>query len=243
MTNKLSWIFIALLAIFAGAGMTLTFAPETALMTFVFVLTGWIISLCLHEYAHAATAYRFGDTTIAASGYLTLDPRTYFHGAGSLVLPVIALILGGVALPGGAVMVRTDLIRKPWQQSLVSLAGPAATLVCAAIVYAAAATITAPWLYDAMILLIFFLVMAFIINVLPIPGLDGFGAISPYLPASVRNAIPPQVGGLMMLGLLAIVFFFGFQVIMPVMRTVFEALGISLNPVAEAFGRFRFWSA
>ncbi|NIB30732.1 hypothetical protein HBB16_01690 [Pseudonocardia sp. MCCB 268] len=37
---------------------------------------GWARPLCLHEFGfHAITAYRGGDTSVAAKGYLTLDVR------------------------------------------------------------------------------------------------------------------------------------------------------------------------
>ena len=37
-------------------------------MTFIFVLVGWIFSLCLHEFAHAAVAYLGGDTSVRVTG-------------------------------------------------------------------------------------------------------------------------------------------------------------------------------
>ncbi|MBW8735532.1 MAG: site-2 protease family protein, partial [Asticcacaulis sp.] len=139
MKTEISWTFLGLVAAWLVSGLGLVAYPQFAgLGTFVFVLLGWIISLCLHEYAHAATASAFGDTTIADSGYLTLNPRHYFTGAQSLILPVLAVIFGGIALPGGAVMIRNDLIRTRWQRSVVALSGPFVTLVCTLLAYAAA---------------------------------------------------------------------------------------------------------
>ena len=136
MKTEISWAFIGLFAAFGLAGAALVVAPEyAALATFAFVLLGWVISLCFHEYGHAATASAFGDTSIVERGYLTLNPVHYFNGFGSLVLPVIALVIGGIALPGGAVMIRTDLIKQKWQQSLVALAGPAMSLISALVCY------------------------------------------------------------------------------------------------------------
>src|SRR6201993_3250828 len=63
---------------------------------FIFVIAGWVVSLCLHEFGHAFTAWRFGDHDVAVRGYLTLDPRRYSHPALSLVLPMIAILLGGI---------------------------------------------------------------------------------------------------------------------------------------------------
>ena len=242
MKTEISWTFLGLVAAWLVSGLGLVSYPQYAgVETFVFVLLGWIISLCLHEYAHAATASAFGDTSIAGSGYLTLNPRHYFTGAHSLILPVLAVIFGGIALPGGAVMIRNDLIRKPWQQSLVALAGPFTTLVCTLVTYAAAQYVGDGLLGDALILLTFFELMAFVLNMLPVPGLDGFAALRPWLPKSIGAMIPPQVGGLIMVAGLIAVFFYGYHIIGPIMRVIADATGLDLHPVGRAMDRFHFW--
>ncbi len=123
MKTDISWNFLGLCAACLLAAAGLLMVPQLApIETFLFVLLGWLVSLCLHEYAHAAFAYAFGDHSIEERRYLSLDPILYFRGS-SLILPLVALISGGIALPGGAVLIRTDLIRKRWQQSVVALAG------------------------------------------------------------------------------------------------------------------------
>ena len=242
MKTEISWTFLGLVTVWLASGFGLVSYPQYAgVGTFVFVLLGWIISLCLHEYAHAATAAAFGDTSIKESGYLTLNPRHYFTGAQSLILPVLAVIFGGIALPGGAVMIRNDLIRKPWQQSLVALAGPLTTLVCMLVVYAGAQYVGEGLLGDALILLTFFELMAFVLNMLPVPGLDGFAALRPWLPRSIGAAVPPQVGGLIIVAGLIAVFFYGYHIINPIMRVIAEATGLDLHPAGRAMERFHFW--
>lgn len=242
MKTEISWTFLGLVAAWIGAGLALAAYPQFAgIATFAFVLLGWVVSLCLHEYAHAATASAFGDTTIADSGYLTLNPRHYFTGAHSLILPVLAVIFGGIALPGGAVMIRNDLIHKPWQQSLVALAGPATTLACTLLAYAGAQYAGEGLLADALILLTFFELMAFVLNMLPVPGLDGFAALRPWLPKALAAAVPPQVGGLVTVGALIAVFFYGYHIVNPIMRFVADATGLNLHPVGRAMDRFHFW--
>ncbi len=246
MKTELSWNFIGLVAAFGGAGAALIALPDFApIATFAFVLLGWVISLCLHEYAHAATAAAFGDTTIAGRGYLSLNPVLYFTGATSLILPVIALVLGGIAFPGGAVRIRPDLIRERWQQSFVALAGPGATLIATVVCYLTAQGISgndgAILLHDALILLTFFELMAFVLNMLPVPGLDGFGAVVPWLPKRLTAAIPPQVSGLITLGLLVIIFAFGFRIILPIMGFIVHGLGLDLSAFGAAYHRFHFW--
>ena len=78
---------------------------------FIFVIAGWVVSLCLHEFGHAFTAWRFGDQNIEVRGYLDLDPRRYTHPLLSLVVPVI-IAFGGIGLPGAAVYVRTSFMTR-----------------------------------------------------------------------------------------------------------------------------------
>ena len=68
---------------------------------------GWLVSLCLHEFGHAYTAWKYGDRDVEVRGYLTLNPLKYTNPLLSLGLPVLFIALGGIGLPGGAVYVRT----------------------------------------------------------------------------------------------------------------------------------------
>jgi hypothetical protein len=107
--------------------------PLAYVGVFTFVIAGFLVSLCLHEFAHAYTAWRFGDRDVEVRGYLTLNPLKYSHPLLSLGLPALFIALGGIGLPGGAVYVRTSWMTKR-QKTLVSLAGPATNLVFAIVV-------------------------------------------------------------------------------------------------------------
>jgi Zn-dependent protease len=158
------------------------------------VFSGWVLSLCLHEFGHASTAFVGGDRTVASKGYLTLDPRRYATLGLSLGLPLLFLLLGGIGLPGGAVWINQGLIKKPGMRSLTSLAGPAANLILAAVLGASIATglfDSRPTLLLGMSFLALLQVSAALLNLIPIPGLDGFGALAPFLPESTLRAIAP----------------------------------------------------
>src|SRR6266511_4356506 len=90
-----SVIFLSLAALFVFSGWMLWsgFGNERV-DAFLFVVSGWLVSLCLHEYAHALLAYRAGDVGVAERGYLTLNPLKYSHPVLSIVLPLLALVLG-----------------------------------------------------------------------------------------------------------------------------------------------------
>lgn len=147
------------------------------------VIGGWAVSLCLHEFGHAFTAFRGGDHSVAAKGYLTLDPRRYTDPMMSLVLPIFLIIIGGIPLPGGAVWIDRHALRGRGRESLVSLAGPLANLtlglvLTVSIIY----TDPNPILAAGLSYLALLQLLAFVLNMLPVPGLDGYGVIEPYLP-------------------------------------------------------------
>src|SRR6202022_4456 len=123
-------IFLAIVAVtvFGGVLAWLEGVDGGALAyagVFIFVIAGWVVSLCLHEFGHAFTAWRFGDRDVAARGYLTLNPLKYSHPLLSIALPLVFIALGGIGLPGGAVYVRTSGMTTR-QRTIVSLAGPLA---------------------------------------------------------------------------------------------------------------------
>ncbi|MFL6109982.1 MAG: site-2 protease family protein, partial [Catenulispora sp.] len=132
--GPISPIFLALIAGFIASGIALWrgFGSDRA-GVFIFVLCGWLISLCLHEFMHAAAAYWGGDHTVANKGYLRLDPRVYGHPVLTFVLPLFFLLIGGLPLPGGAVAIESHRLRGKWKDSLVSAAGPAVNVVFSAV--------------------------------------------------------------------------------------------------------------
>jgi Zn-dependent protease len=151
------------------------------------VLGGWAVSLCLHEFAHALVAHRSGDLSVRARGYLTLDIRRYTNVALTLVLPVLFLLLGGIPLPGGAVLIDHGAIRSRAARSLVSFAGPAVNLVLGLVLVLVVAGVPMPiGLAAALSCLALIQVLAFVLNILPVPGLDGFGVLEPYLSPGAR---------------------------------------------------------
>ncbi|HEY2793096.1 MAG TPA: site-2 protease family protein, partial [Micromonosporaceae bacterium] len=125
-------VFIGILALFVVGGvLAWSDLGSPGFDVFLFVVGGWLVSLCLHEFAHALVAYRSGDTGVVDRGYLQLNPLKYAHWLLSIALPLLFIIAGGIALPGGAVMIDHGRIRSKARDTAVSLAGPAVNLVFA----------------------------------------------------------------------------------------------------------------
>jgi Zn-dependent protease len=175
-------------------------------------LIGWILSVVLHEFAHGAVAYWGGDWTIRERGGLTLNPLQYVDPFMSIILPAIFLLMGGLPLPGGVTYIRRDLLRGRTWETAVSLAGPAMNflifLACAlplhpAFGWANYAVHPSQWtngqaFLAAMAMLQF---TAIVLNLAPVPPLDGFGALLPWLkPDTQTKLTAPGVGMMMFIG-------------------------------------------
>lgn len=214
---------------------------------FAIVTILWMFSLCLHEFAHAWVAYRGGDHTVAEKGYLTLNPIRYLHPVHSLIVPLLFLLLGGIGLPGGAVYINRSLLRSRGWDSAVSLAGPAMDL--ALILFLGLAFKTGVIPADrtqlstlALAFLLQIMVGALILNLLPVPPLDGFQAIGPWLPRAWQERIYPFSGSAMFVLLLALWF------IPPLNHALWDAVRavctlFDVEPAWSWLGqrKFRFW--
>ncbi|MFD0856148.1 site-2 protease family protein [Actinomadura adrarensis] len=222
---------------------------------FAFVVAAWVVSLCLHEFGHAYFAFRSGDHSVGTRGYLTLNPAKYADPILSFAFPVLFILLGGIGLPGGAVWIDRHAIQGRLKHSLISLAGPLANIVFAGVLAALFASFADAehWVFwGGVAFLAFLQVTAALINLLPIPGLDGFGIWEPYLPRDfVEKA--NQYGGYIFIGLLAALW-----LIPPVNEAFFDiALGVCgaiglgefpfemalpVNPIGWGHALFEFWN-
>ena len=190
-------VFLALLAITGGTGALLwlnVFPAGLPIVTVTFITAGWITSVCVHEFGHALVAYLGGDRSVVGHGYLSLNPLLYTSIFLSLVMPIAFLLLGGIALPGAAVYINRSALRSRLWDSGVSLAGPAGTSLCGLLI---AIPFLIPnhlgWMnphssfFAALAFLGFIEAFALVLNLLPIPGLDGFGIIRPWLPYAAQD--------------------------------------------------------
>jgi Zn-dependent protease len=213
------------------------------------VLIGWIMSVVLHEFAHGLVAWMGGDYTIRERGGLTLNPLQYIDPLMSIILPAVFLLMGGVPLPGGSTYIRRDLLRNKFWESAVSLAGPAMNflifLILCAFLHPRFGWInqmvpmndwsTAQKFVAGMA---FLQLYAVLLNLIPVPPLDGFQMIAPYLPVDlrVRLSTPPWSSMLFFAYFLVIMNSQDLQIaILRVMFRVMGALGVNPFLTYEAF--------
>ena len=154
-----------------------------------------LVSLSIHEAAHAWAADRLGDPTARLLGRLTINPIAHIDPIGTLLLPGIA-ILTSLPIIGWAkpVPVNLNQLRHPRRDFMyIAAAGPASNLLQALALSGAA------WLmfpgglensFAGLLLLqgIFLNVLLALFNLVPVPPLDGGNVIGGLLPERVADA-------------------------------------------------------
>ena len=97
-----------------------------------------IIGLCVHESAHALAAWVLGDKTARSRGRVSLNPLAHIDPFGTVLLPLIMIVLGGPVFAfAKPVPVYLGNLKNPKRDALiVALAGPASNIVLA-VVFAA----------------------------------------------------------------------------------------------------------
>jgi Zn-dependent protease len=135
-----------------------------------------LIVITIHEYFHAWTAWKLGDTTPVETGRLSLNPLRHLDPLGTIALLLFHV---GWARP---VMIDFAAFKHPRRDTvLVSLAGPVSNFATAVVAYlilllvkSSPAIVTQfPYLYRVLESLVEFSVALGVFNLLPIPPLDG----------------------------------------------------------------------
>jgi Zn-dependent protease len=241
-------IFWAIVAVtVAGGGLAYwvgdDVGPLAYLAVFVMVIAGWVVSLCLHEFGHAFTAWRFGDRDVALRGYLTLDPRRYVSPVWSILVPIAITAIGGIGLPGAAVYVQMSYMTAK-QRTLISLAGPTANLVLAVLLLEVTNLFFDPLhpvLWAGIAFLGFLQITALLLNLLPIPGLDGYNALEPHLSHETQRALAQfKPYGFLLLFLLLLAPPLN-QLFFALVDSVFELSGVPSLVWRAGAGLMQFW--
>ncbi len=171
-----------------------------------------LFAITIHEAAHGYVARYFGDMTAYQQGRISLNPIRHIDPVGTILLPLITLVLGGI-LFGWAkpVPVNFSALRHPKQDMLwVAIAGPASNLLMALFW---AMMVKVSWMfpgsYFAEPLLemgqigVKINVILMVLNLLPLPPLDG-GRVAvsllPYRQAYQLSRIEPY-GMFILIGL------------------------------------------
>ena len=142
-----------------------------------------IIAAAGHEYAHAKAADLLGDPTPRMMGRLTMNPFVHLDLVGSL-----ALIIGGFGWAKPVIVNPTNFKDPRTDDMIVSIAGPMANVLMAFIAYVIMRSLDVVGLleneslYLVLLLIVVYNINFAILNMMPIPPLDGSHILMNFLP-------------------------------------------------------------
>ena len=189
-----------------------------------------LLAITLHEVAHGWVALRCGDATAQSQGRLSLNPLRHIDPVGTVLVPALLAIFGGFIFGWAKpVPVNYHRLRQPKRDmALVALAGPGANLIMAlgwglvmAIGYHLQAGMA--WLGEPLLLMggagINVNVMLGVLNLAPIPPLDGSRVLAGMLPDRVGEAMARMepYGLIILVALMALGLF---NVLIPIVNSV-----------------------
>jgi len=207
-------------------------------LLFFIWIAALLVAITVHECAHAWTADRLGDPTARLAGRITLNPLAHLDPLGTVLLPLILLILRSSFIFGWGKPVPFDPfnLKNPRRDAaLISFAGPAANLILAialASIIRLAYLIAGPGAYLAEQILtpfIFLAVALGIFNLIPIHPLDGGKILIGLLPQRIAykwDAFLQRFGFFIILILIIPIFGFSplFAIILPIINGILALL-------------------
>ncbi len=205
-------------------------------------LIAFVIAISIHEFMHAFTAYRLGDSTAAREGRVTLNPVSHFDPLGFMMLILLLLNNFGFAW-GRPVPVNPGNFRDPKRgMLLVAAAGPLSNLVQAA-VFALPLWVAPDWVAGwpdfarqllRALLAINIGLAAF--NMVPIPPLDGHKILTGILPDYWYPILAPleRYGFVILLALLFLPGLLRIDLVGPMVGPLYDFLQGLILPAALA---------
>ncbi len=182
------------------------FSPTTEILLLFFVL---VLSITVHEFAHAKSADSAGDPTPRLQGRVTLNPLAHLDPWGTLFM--LVMVFSGVGLGWGKpVQVNPRLMQNPRWDHFFSVAwGPLSNFILA-VIFALSFRFLVPWTGNEFFagacgMVVWVNLGLFFFNLLPIGPLDGHWILGALLPPKLSVAYlqwSRRVGWLVLLGVL-----------------------------------------
>ena len=167
------------------------------LLAGVRILIPLVLSLTVHEYAHAWSAARLGDDTASRAGRLTLNPLAHIDPIGTILLPLLGIPFGWAKpVPINPARFRRS-VRMSTGTMLTAAAGPLSNVVLAVLCtvgyglllrFAPDAAMPGSGARELLLIMIQLNVALAVFNMIPIPPLDGSRVVEGLMPLRFRAA-------------------------------------------------------
>lgn len=189
------------------------------------VLASFVIATSIHEFMHAYTALRLGDSTAREMGRITLNPAAHFEPFGFFGMVMISLGYAFIGW-GRPVLVNPNRLRgvrgagidgRKRAMGIVAIAGPVSNIVQAAVAAAViriadhtGTDLGQAGYYIGWYLWVNVLLASF--NMIPVPPLDGHKILTAILPTFWYPVLAPmeRYGALILFGLFFLASWFSF---------------------------------
>lgn len=165
---------------------------KMSFMEQLFIIAILLVSVVIHEVSHGYAALWLGDPTAKLQGRLTLNPIKHIDPFGSIILPLLLVILPGNFILGWAKPVEYNPYNFKkyikWGEGIVAASGPAVNILIAIIfsLIIRFSDASASFLQVSAIVVLINLILAFF-NLIPIPPLDGSKILFTILPRSLSH--------------------------------------------------------
>jgi len=189
----------------------------------IFSLIVLFFSIIIHEVAHGSMAYQLGDPTAKYAGRLSLNPSKHIDPFGTIVLPLLLVIMRSPFVIGWAKPVPVNPYNfrdQRWGELKVAIAGPGANFLLVLIFGLSIRFLSlSPSVFIVFSLITFFNLLLGLFNLIPIPPLDGSHILFSLLPEKYNNIRPLlQRNGIL---LLILFIFFGLPLIFGGVRVLY----------------------
>jgi len=168
---------------------------EGGLVQFLYLLPALALSLAIHEYGHAITAYKLGDKSQKALGRLTIAPFAHID-----ILGFISMMLIGIGWGKPVMIDDRNFKKRGLGNALVAIAGPAFNLALALIITIILKIClvfgAGPWFMTNSIGNIIYVIIQYTIiynvsfalfNLIPLPPFDGSKVLYYFLPYNAKK--------------------------------------------------------